>query len=138
MARVLVHHHLDAPREQVFDHFAEHENLRAFFGVPVTRLQDGDDGGRNGVGSRRRMAGGPLAFEETTTVADRPSKIEYRITKGTPLSHHRGELTFTDGAAGGTDVRYLIELGARVPGLAQVVALALTASVKRGFRGLRL
>lgn len=134
---VHVEKELAAPPEQVFDHLAEHENLAALFGARVRRLSDGDDGTRNGVGSRRelRVAPGAPPFEETTTVHDRPSLIEYRITKGGPLRDHVGIMRFAPTAAGGTRFEYRIRLASPVPGLALIVRKALTRSIHKGLRG---
>jgi hypothetical protein len=126
---VHVERELAAPPEQVFDHLAEHENLAALFGARVKRLNDGDDGSRNGVGSRRelRIAPGAPPFEETTT--------EYRITKGSPLRDHVGIMRFAPTPSGGTRFDYRIRLASRIPGLAPIVRASLTRSIQKGLRG---
>ena len=86
MQRLSFKRDFDRPPEEVFAFFAEHENLGPMFGAEITRLSDGDDGSRNGVGSCRRVKAGPApAFEETMTAFVPGELIEYRITKGTPL-----------------------------------------------------
>lgn len=134
MERVLVEHDFDQPPERVFAWFSEHENGNVLFAPMRTeRLNDGTDGARNGVGSRRKLSlRGVAPFEETVTVSEPPERFEYKITKGTPLNHHRGELVFSERSGGlGTHLRYTIELGAPVPGLAKVVALVLDRAVRR-------
>ena len=59
MQRLIFDQGFALPPEQVFDYFAEHENLEALFGAKVTRLKNGDDGTRNGVGSIRAAEGRP-------------------------------------------------------------------------------
>jgi len=87
---VHVEHEFTKAPDRVFAYLAEHENLADVFGAKVTRLCDGEDGQRNGVGSRRQLRIGPLpAFEETVVEFVVPQRIVYRITKGSPLSDHR-------------------------------------------------
>ena len=120
------------PPERVFDYLAEHENLADIFGAKITRLHDGQDGQRNGVGSVRRLQIGSLPpFEETVTEFVRPERIVYRITKGSPLRGHVGVMTFSP-VGEGTALVYDIRLASPVPGLALLVRLSLTRSVTRG------
>jgi uncharacterized protein YndB with AHSA1/START domain len=139
MQRVLVEHAFSAPRERVFDHLAEHEHLQSLFGLRVERIRDGTDGHRNGVGSARRLSfAGRLPFTETVTAFEPSERIEYRITQGSPLRGHRGEMRFTDRPDGGTDLRYEITFGAVVPGLDRVVKAGLDRNVRRGLAKLVL
>src|SRR3954452_25540864 len=96
MDRTVIDHHFDAPLERVFGYFAEHENGNITFApMHVERLNDGTDGSRNGVGSRRKLSPkGVLPFEETITEVVPNQRIQYRITKGTPLNlPHVGVMT---------------------------------------------
>ncbi len=128
---VVVDHIFAKPPQRIFDHLAEHENLADLFGAKITRLQDGQDGHRNGVGSVRKLQVGPgPPFEETVTVFEPHSRIEYRITKGSPLSDHLGVMTFAPEGEG-THFHYDILLASRVPGLAAVVRASLTRSINR-------
>jgi uncharacterized protein YndB with AHSA1/START domain len=107
----------DLPPDRVFEFFAEHENLEAILGAKITRISDGHDGNRNGVGSCRRLKI-PLApaFEETVTEYLPGELIEYRITKGSPLRDHVGEIRFAPSETG-TDFEWRISFTAAVPGL---------------------
>ena len=126
---VHIEHHFSKPPERVFAHLAEHENLAEVFGAKVTRVRDGQDGERNGVGSVRRLQIGPLApFEETVTEFLPSERIVYRITKGSPLSGHLGVMTFAL-ADSGTSFVYDIRLASRIPGLALLVRAVLTRSI---------
>lgn len=130
---VVVERTFSKPPERVFAYLAEHENLAEIFGAKVTRLRDGEGGERNGVGSVRKLKVGPLApFEETVTVFEPPSRIEYRITKGSPLRDHLGVMTFEPDGGGGTRFHYDIRLASRIPGLAPIVHASLTRSITRG------
>jgi uncharacterized protein YndB with AHSA1/START domain len=128
---VHIEHDFGKPPERIFAHLAEHENLAEVFGAKVTRLRDGEQGERNGVGSARRLKIGPLApFEETVTEFVPPQRIVYRITKGSPLRGHLGTMTFT-AIAGGTRFVYEIRLASPIPGLAPIVRAALTRSISQ-------
>ncbi len=130
--RVRITHVYSSSPETVFDRLAEHENLGPVFGAKITRVNDGTTE-RNGVGSTRRLKIGPLPdFDETTTVADRPALIEYRITRGSPLRDHWGRQELTPTADGGTRLDYTIGCNAVVPGLAPVIAKVLSTAIRKG------
>jgi uncharacterized protein YndB with AHSA1/START domain len=129
---VHVEHDFAKPPERIFAYLAEHENLADVFGAKVTRLRDGEDGQRNGVGSVRQLQIGPLPpFEETVTEFAPAERIVYRITKGSPLRDHLGVMEFAPSPSGGTRFVYDIRLGAPIPGLALLVRAALTRSITR-------
>jgi uncharacterized protein YndB with AHSA1/START domain len=121
------------PPDRVFAHLAEHENLAALFGARIRRLNDGTDGSRNGVGSRRELRVAPLVppFEETVTEVVPNERIVYRITKGSPLKDHEGRMLFSEGEGGGTRFEYTIRLASPVPGLAAIVKSQLTRSITK-------
>jgi len=128
---VVVDHVFAKPPERVFAYLAEHENLADLFGAKVTRLKDGDDGHRNGVGSVRKLQVGPgPPFEETVTEFEPSTRIVYRITKGGPMRGHVGVMTFAPEGQG-TRFHYDIRLASPIPGLAAIVRLALTRSVNK-------
>jgi uncharacterized protein YndB with AHSA1/START domain len=129
---VHIEHDFAKAPERIFAHLAEHENLAEVFGAKVTRLRDGDDGERNGVGSVRKLRIGPLPpFEETVTEFVAPRRIVYRITKGSPLRGHVGVMEFSSTANGGTRFVYDIRIASSIPGLAPIVHVALTRSIEQ-------
>jgi uncharacterized protein YndB with AHSA1/START domain len=129
---VHIEHEFAKPPQRIFAYLAEHENLAEVFGAKVTRLRDGEDGERNGVGSVRQLQIGLLPpFEETVTEFVPDERIVYRISKGSPLRDHLGVMEFAPAAAGGTRFCYDIRLGSPVPGLALLVRAALTRSIER-------
>lgn len=134
MQHVLVERDFEKPPERVFAFLAEHENLESLFGAKITRLRDGDDGQRNGVGSVRELRIGRLApFEETVIEFVPDELIRYVITKGSPLRHHAGEMLLSPAASGnGTHLRYEISFDSAVPGLAFVVAAGLRKNIAKG------
>jgi uncharacterized protein YndB with AHSA1/START domain len=129
---VHVEHEFAKPPEAIFAYLAEHENLAEVFGAKVTRLRDGEDGERNGVGSVRQLRIGPLPpFEETVTEFVPAKRIVYRITKGSPLRGHVGVMEFASAPGGGTRFVYDIRLAAPIPGLALLVRASLTRSITK-------
>jgi uncharacterized protein YndB with AHSA1/START domain len=130
---VIVDHVFTKPPDRIFAYLSEHEYLADLFGAKVTRIKDGDDGNRNGVGSVRKLQIGPLPpFEETVTEFEPPRRIVYRITKGSPLRGHVGVMTFTPEGEHDTHLHYDIRLASPVPGLAMIVRASLVRSINRG------
>ena len=130
--RVHITHEFKSDPQTVFDKLAEHENLGPVFGAKITRVSDGTTS-RNGVGSVRRIKIGPLpGFEETTTTARPNTLIEYKITKGSPLSGHWGRQELTPTPSGGTRLNYTIGFDSAIPGLAAVVGKVLAAAISKG------
>lgn len=132
--RVRVTHTFTSDPQTVFDALSEHENLgRVFAPAKVSRLSDGPTS-RNGAGSSRTVKVRPLlSLVETTTVSEPPTLIEYKITKGSgPVTGHHGIQRLTATGTGGTRLDYSIAFDSKIPGLAQLVALGLTQSLKRG------
>jgi uncharacterized protein YndB with AHSA1/START domain len=133
MQLVRVEKRFAAPPSEVFAYLAEHENLERMFGAKITRVRDGSDGSRNGVGSTRRLKISPFvpAFEETVTEVVPDSLIRYRITRGSPLREHEGLMRFfQDGT--GTRLAYEISFASVVPGVDRVVAAGLRRTIPRG------
>jgi uncharacterized protein YndB with AHSA1/START domain len=132
MQRVTVERELPWSVDRAFAHLSEHENLGALFGTRSERVRDGADGHRNGVGSARRMSlHGLLPFTETVTEFVPGERIAYAITEGGVIRDHRGEMSFTATAGGGTLVRCDIVFRGRVPGLGLLVKPSLVRSIRR-------
>jgi hypothetical protein len=131
MQRVVFDRDFDQPVGRVFGYLAEHENLGPLFGASITRVRDGDTS-RNGEGSVRRLRIAVLpGFDETITVCEPDERIEYRITRGSPLRGHHGSMVFTP-RGDGCHLHYVVSFGAVVPGLDRVVAAALRRSIAQG------
>ncbi len=132
MKTVHFHHEYSVPVERLFEHLSEHENLAPLLGTRIERLRDGDSE-RNGVGSVRRLSfSGLLPFEETVTAFAPNERIEYTISKGTPMRDHLGVMEFASTPSGGSAVDYTIRFDSAVPGLAAVVGAAMNQSIGRG------
>jgi len=137
--RVYVVQEFDAPIAKVFATLSEHENLSQIFApAKVTRLNDGKNGVRNGVGSARKLSI-PLtpSFIETNQVYIENERIEYAITGGfAPIKEHRGVMKFID-LGNRTRLEYTIEFKGRVPFIGPIVKAALQDGVTRGLKRLK-
>jgi uncharacterized protein YndB with AHSA1/START domain len=131
MQRIEIHQDFTLPVDRVYSYLAEHEHLGPLWRAKVARVRDGDTS-RNGVGSVRQLRVGlARPFEETVTAAVPNERIDYRITKGSPLRNHHGSMVFTS-VGTGSHLEYLIEFGAVVPGLDRLVKVGLERSIRRG------
>ncbi len=129
-----IHRDLSAPVEQVFNHFAEHENLDSLLGAKIKRVRDGETE-RNGVGSRRELKIGPLpSFDETVTQYVPNELIEYKITRGTPLDGHVGTMEFSPTADGGTHLHYRIRFASKIPGVGALVCKTVGSNIEKGLK----
>ena len=130
--RVHVVHTFASDPATVFAKLSEHENLGPVLGAKVRRVRDGDTS-RNGVGSTRSLKIGPLpAFQETTTLSEPDSLIEYAISKGSPLKGHWGRQILTPLPGGGTQLDYTIGFDVPVPGAAALVGAVLQKNIAKG------
>jgi uncharacterized protein YndB with AHSA1/START domain len=121
-----------APRERVFAWFADHEKFGMIWPGRTRRIQaSADAANANGLGSVREIRSAGLAFEETITAFEPPGRIEYRITRGSPLKNHLGRLLFAD-EAGGTKLNYTIEFDPKIPLTGGIIASVLCTSWHRG------
>jgi hypothetical protein len=131
MQRIEIDQDFVLPVDRVYAYLAEHENLAPLFGLKVARIRDGDTE-RNGTGSVRQLRIAFLPpFEETITNAVRNERIDYRITKGSPLRDHSGSMVFSPSGTG-SRLHYVIEFGAVVPGLDRVIKAGLERNVRKG------
>lgn len=131
---VHVERDFSAPVERVFAYLSDHDNLGVLFApLRVERIRDGEDGQPNGVGSARRLSlWGLLPLEETVVVAAPNQRIEYEITKGSPMRDHHGTMAFSSTPSGGSHLDYTIVFGSAVPGLAPLAAANARRSITKG------
>lgn len=132
--RVHVTHDFKADPATIFERLSEHENLGPIFSAKITRVCDGSDGTRNGVGSTRSLK--PLgvmpAFHETVTKSEPNALIEYKISKGGPIRHHLGVQRLTPNADGGTHLDYTIEFEGPFPGADAAIKAGLQRIISKG------
>lgn len=123
--------------EQLFEYLEVHENLSdIFFPMTVKTIRPGNDS-LYGTGSVRQLSiAGFLPFEETIVVSDKPNRIEYTITKGSPLKGHYGVMLFQPTATG-CHLDYTIQFDSDIPFLADIVKLGLESGINNGLRKLK-
>lgn len=125
---------LPVSAETLFGRIADHEKLGKVLGVPVRRSHDGE-GDLNGLGSVRTMGFKPLDFDETITAFDPPRRIDYRITRGSPLRNHQASVVLSPNGAA-TEVTWSIEFETVPALLGPVVKRALGLGIRHGLRKL--
>lgn len=137
MKKIHVVEDFNCSPEQLFEYLEVHENLSdIFFPLTVKTIRQGNDS-PYGMGSVRQLSIGPLLpFEETNMVYDKPNRIEYAITKGSPLKGHYGVMIFHPTATG-CRLDYTIEFDSDIPFLADIVKLGLENGVKNGLKKLK-
>lgn len=130
--RVVFKKQYPQPPDQVFPLFADHHRFGKLLGAPIKRIKDAPAGtDPNGVGSVRRIAGGPFAFEETVLTAEPLELIEYTVSRGGPIKNHLGRIEFRPTKNGGTALHYTIEFDGRIPGSGKVIAGVLRTLIGR-------
>ena len=139
MQRIDIRQDFACPVSTLFAFLSDHENLEQVF-VPakIRRVKEGEDS-PNGLGSVRRMRillAPP--FEETVTAFVPDERIEYRITRGSPLRDHHGVMRFSATAEGGSHLHYTIEFAGKVPGVAPLVKVGLEQAIRRSLARLAL
>lgn len=128
-------HQFRSSPDQVFDFFADHEQFGRIWPGKTRRVKEAEDE-PNGEGSVREVKVGPVCFEETTVVHQRPHRIEYAITRGGPLRNHRGVIMF-EASDGGCLLDYRIEYDSRFPFIGGILARNLPRDFKVGLAALR-
>jgi uncharacterized protein YndB with AHSA1/START domain len=114
-----------APRQRVFDFFADHEKLGRLWGGRWKVLRPGNDpASPHGLGSIREIRMGAFKFEETITAFRPHDLIEYQITGGGEVRNHHARISFSD-APGGTRVEYRIRWEPKAQGAGEMIAATL-------------
>lgn len=139
LQRIEVRKRFGASVDVLFNYLGVHKNLETVFApARITRIKDGTDV-PDGLGSVRRMRIliAP-AFEETVTAYIPNERIEYRITRGSPLKNHLGVMRFAPTPDGGSELHYTIEFEGRLPLIAPLVRAGLERGIRRGLNKLPL
>ena len=124
--------HIKAPVEKVYDFFCDHESFARIWPGKTERIKVSDNPEYpNDVGSIRRITVGPVSFEETNITVERPSLIEYTITKGGPIKNHLGRIQFS-GDSSETHIDYSIEFDAKIPLTGGLIASSLEKDWAKG------
>lgn len=124
-----------APIATVWEAFNNHENFGKMMGQKVIRIKDSEDPTNiNGLHSVRLLALPLAPFEETIRKSEKPTCIEYQITKGTPLHHHYGRMIFSELPNGNSALDYSIELGSKFPFVTALLAVVLKKGIGSGIK----
>ncbi len=116
----------NAPIEKIYEAFGDHASMGKILGQNIYRIVDSKDlSDINGVGSVRKIDIPVFGFEETIRKTEKPNRIEYQISKGSPLSHHYGTMLFKSLPNGKTAMDYTIELGSKLPFMGGILHFAL-------------
>jgi hypothetical protein len=126
----------DAPIGQVWEAFNDHENFGKMFGQKIQRIVDSPDKTNiNGIGSVRLIKAPMMPFEETVMRSEKPSCIEYKISRGTPIDHHYGSMRFSSLDNGKRSaMEYTIKLGSKIPLLGLLVKTVLQKEMTKGIK----
>lgn len=133
MQHILIEKQFNCSVDKLYAFLSDHNNLSQLFApAKVTRIKDGSDS-VNGTGSVRRLAiPGVPAFEETVIEAIPNELIRYRISRGSPLKGHAGEMRFSSQSTNESSLSYHIQFDSSIPGLAWIVKVLLERSIKQG------
>ena len=134
LKKITMRQEFNAPVDKVFSTLSDHETFGRICGINMLRTKDGDDGA-NGLGSVRTISVGPLpSFEETITDFVPNVFIQYKITKGSPIKNHVGELKFS-GQGDKTVLHYTIKLESKIPLTSGLIKAALERGISQGLQG---
>lgn len=126
-----------APISEVFDRLADHNRMGEYMSADIRRTKDSTAAGEgvNGTGSVRTLKIPGLSdFDETVVKFVRPAKLEYKITRGSPLKNHLGVITLKE-EGGKTTVDWNITFDMGFGGM--IVELLLKFAVGRGLATLK-
>ena len=129
----------NVPVNILFAHFSQHENVGKLFGSKFVHVKDGDST-KFGVGSIRDIHSlGMPTFQETITVYEDNTKIEYKITSGiTPITQHYGWMSFVVVDGYRSRLEYRIQLKGKFPLIGQLTRKIMQVSGERYLRRLKL
>jgi hypothetical protein len=130
---ITINQTFNAPLRQVFATLCDHETFGKICGINMQRVVDGRES-PNGLGSIREIKIGLLpAFQETVTKYIENERMEYKITKGSPIKNHLGVLSFSE-KGGKTQLHYTIELESKIPLTTFVIKSALGFGIRNGLK----
>ena len=118
-----------APVAEVFEFFADHERFTTLFGSRCVRVREGELE-PNGIGSVRRIGEGSKAFDETIVAFEPNRRIDYQVTRGSPIKNHLGQILFS-AESGATKIDYVIRFDPKIPCTGRLLVLGLKMMWRR-------
>ena len=132
---LIMHRQFNASIEEVWEVFNDHAGFGKIMGQKFQRIKDSPDPANiNGVGSTRKVNIPLFPLEETILKSEKPNRIEYQISKGSPFAYHYGTMVFKELAGGNTSLDYTIEMGSNIPLFAGLAKLVLGTTMRAGLR----
>ncbi|NYJ01793.1 uncharacterized protein YndB with AHSA1/START domain [Nocardioides thalensis] len=111
MKTVVVTKTLRAPIEEVFEAYTDHERLADLPMVISAKVTVPGRTEKNGLGAVREVNGGLIWLREEMVGWERPTLMEYSITRSRPASTHElGRVEFSE-VPGGTKVVWTTRFG---------------------------
>jgi uncharacterized protein YndB with AHSA1/START domain len=133
MPTVRVERTIEAPIEDVFDLLTDHANYDRFPGITDSELVREGSPERNGLGALRRIAAGPIRFEEEITAFERPRRMDYLIREvNLPLEHEGGTIVLEESDEG-TRAAWTSTFRITITGVGAVFAAAGALVIRRSF-----
>lgn len=134
MQHVRVEKILKKPIEAVFECLADHEGYARFPGVSKSTLLQPGHSEKNGVGAKRRIKAGAATIDEDIVGFERPTLLEYRITRAFPLiiDHQLGRVTL-EAHPQGTKAVWTSDFRVPVPLLGGLLEKLLVKEFNKGF-----
>jgi uncharacterized membrane protein len=127
------------PMSEVYDKLADHNTMGKWLSADIKRVKDSPDkkAGPNGVGSVRTIRMFFLVeFDETVILADKPRRIEYRITRGSPLKNHLGEIALTQ-MGDDTEITWTVSFEPVIPMTGWLITFLVSSGIKQGLAKLK-
>lgn len=120
MLTLVVTRTITAPIDAVFDAYTDHERLADLPMVLSAKVVVPGKTEKNGLGAVREVNGGLIWLREEVVGWERPTLMEYSITRSRPESTHElGRVEFSE-VAGGTKVVWTTRFGLTNRALAAV------------------
>jgi uncharacterized protein YndB with AHSA1/START domain len=133
MGAIRLERTLRAPIDGVFDLISDHADYKSFRGVTSSELTRPGDVEPNGAGAVRRIAIGPIAFEEEITAFERPVRMDYLIRRvNLPLVHDGGRMML-EPTVEGTRVLWVSTFGVPLRFVGEPLGGLMAASLRFGF-----
>jgi hypothetical protein len=133
MATIRLEKTVAAPIDYVFELLSDHGNYTRFRGVRSSEVVREGVPAPNGLGAIRRIALGPIVFEEEITAFEPPTRMDYLIREvNLPLDHRGGTITLSS-AGNATQVLWISEFETPIRLIGGAVGATGAALLKRGF-----
>lgn len=136
MQTIEVKRNIKAPIEKVFDVLADHAGYKNFPGVRDSKLIQSGKPDKNGVGAIREIDAGAAWFREEITAFERPTRLDYLITKARPPLQHQGGSVRLQATADGTAVTWTTTFRVRIPLLGGLITRIMAGELRKAFDGM--